>query len=118
MENLKFSIVMVFVVYLLYVFIVIMNKKRLEKYKKSTEVQYLTFRFKIKIEDYDIKKIAHLLCFSNACILSTIFFMSTFVENIMLKFLVIFALVFALIIIVYGVIGNELKKGLFKKRGN
>ena len=117
MGNFYFSIGILFVFYLLYVVIVILNKKRLEKYKKSTEVQYLVFRYKLNIEDYDIKKLAHLLCFSNACILSIIFFLSTFVEQVVLKFLVIFALVFALIIIVYGVIGNELKKGLFKKRG-
>ena len=118
MEDLYFSIAILIIFYLLYFAIVIMSKKRLEKYKKSTEVQYLVYRYKLNIEEYNIKKLAHLLSFSNACILAIIFFISTFVEQIMLKFLVIFALIFALIILVYGVIGNELKKGLFKKRGN
>ena len=118
MSNLYFSVGLLFVIYLLYVVIVIMSKKRLQKFKKSTEVQYLMYRFKINVEDYDIKKLAHLVYFSNACILSIIFYLSTFIDQIMLKFLIILALVFALIIIVYGVIGNELKKGLFKKRGN
>ena len=118
MSNLYFSLGLLVVIYLLYVVIVIMNKKRLQKFKKSAEVQYLEYRFKIKVDDYDIKKLAHLMYFSNACMLSIIFYASTFISQIMFKFLIVLALVFALIIIVYGVIGTELKKGLFKKRGN
>ena len=38
------------------------------------------------------------------------------IENIFLKFLVVFALVFAFIILIYGVVGNELSKGLFKEK--
>lgn len=117
MGNLYFSVAVVFIVYLLYVLIVIINKKRLEKYKKSAEVQLLFNSNKLKVEDYEFKKVAHLLAFSNALICALVFFASVYVEKIMLKFLVIFALIMALIIIVYGTIGHELKKGLFKKRG-
>ena len=116
MENLYYSITLFFTIYLLYFLIIVCSKKRLNKYKKSTEVLYLTYKCKIDINNYNIKKVANLLAISNAFILSSIFFISCYIENIFLKFLVVFALVFAFIILIYGVVGNELSKGLFKEK--
>ena len=116
MENLYYSITLFFTIYLLYFLIIVCSKKRLNKYKKSTEVLYLTYKYKIDINNYNIKKVANLLAISSAFILSSIFFISCYIENIFLKFLVVFALVFAFIILIYGVVGNELSKGLFKEK--
>ena len=54
MENLYYSITLFFTIYLLYFLIIVCSKKGLNKYKKSTEVLYLTYKYKIDINNYNM----------------------------------------------------------------
>ena len=101
------------VVYLLYLLTVILNKKKLEKFKKSNQVLYFIKKYKIKVDDNNVKLLAHLVAISNAFIMSAAITIVELVPNFILKILVAFLVIMPLILIVYHIVGK-----IMMKRGN
>ena len=100
------------IVYLLYLLTVILNKKKLEKFKKSNQALYFIKKYKIKVDDNNVKLLAHLVALSNAFIMSTAIVLVELVPNFILKILVAFLVIMPLILILYHMVGKiMLKRG-------
>ena len=98
------------VVYLAYLITVIFNKKKLEKFKTSNQVVVLVKKYKLKINDSNIKELAHLVAFSNAFIIASTLTVVELVGNIILKILVAFIIIIPMILISYSLIGKYMLK--------
>lgn len=97
-------------VYLLYLFVVILNKKQLAKYNKSSEVRYLVYKYQIDLKQINNKKLAQIMALSNAFIIATTVSLASLVTNFYLKLLVGLLLLFAFIILVYDFVGKGIKR--------
>ncbi len=100
------------IVYLLYLLTVIINKKKLEKFKKSNQALYFIKKYKIKVDDSNVKLLANLVALSNAFIMSTAITIVELVPNYILKILVAFLVIMPLILVMYHIVGKiMLKRG-------
>lgn len=97
--------------YLLYLIFVILRKKKLEKFKDSTYIKYLTKVYKLDHKKLDIKKAANLISLGNAFIVATTFLIVFSINNYLLLIAVTVLAVIPLLLIVYHIIGKILKKG-------
>ena len=98
------------IVYLFYLFTVILQTKRYDKFKKSNQVMYFVNKYKINIDKLNMKKFTNILGLTNALIISIAFTATFLVKNIFLQLLVGLIVLIPLIFIFYGLIGNYLKK--------
>lgn len=98
------------VVYLAYLLTVILNRKKLEKFKTSNQVLIFVKRYKLKINDSNVKELAHLVAFSNAFIIALAITVVELVSNFILKILVAFIIIMPLILILYSLIGKYMLK--------
>ena len=105
------------VVYLVYLILVINNKKKLIKYGDSTEVKYLKNKFKINVEKMGIKKLAKVTCLANAFIISSAVSLVCLLDNIILMLILAVVILIPFIIVVYNIVGTVLVKkyGIQKK---
>ena len=110
MENLILSLVTFGLVYLIYLFLIVLRKNKMAKYKNSTEVKYLKSKYKININKVNLKKLAHILALANAFIIALTIFVTGFVNDFVLKLMVGFVVLFPMILIVYHLIGINLAK--------
>ncbi len=100
------------VVYLLYLFTVILSKKKLKKFQNSNQVIFFVKKYGIKVDDSNAKVLAHLIAIANALIISITIVIVELVSNFILKVLVAFLLIIPLILIQYHLIGKiMLKRG-------
>lgn len=99
------------VVYLLYLITVILNNKKLEKFKTSNQAMYFIKKYKIKVNDNNVKKLANLIALANAFIISLTIVILELVSNYILKVLVAFLLIVPLILILYHFIAKAMLKG-------
>lgn len=98
------------VVYLAYLLTVILNKKKLEKFKDSNQVLIFVKKYNLKITDSNVKALAHLVALSNAFIIALAITLVELVGNFILKILVAFIVIIPLILIIYSLIGKYMKK--------
>ena len=98
------------VVYLAYLITVILNKKKLLKFKKSNQILLLVKKYDVKITDANVKEVAHLIAFSNSFIIATAVTVVELVSNFVLKILIAFIVIVPLILIMYSLVGKYLKK--------
>ncbi len=110
MEDFIFYIISFGVVYLIYLFLIIMRKKKKEKYTNSTEFKYLIKKYKLNVDKLNIDKLIHVLALSNAFIIATTVFIIGFINNYILKILVGFVILLPLCIFIYHIIGTYLKR--------
>ena len=113
MEDFIFLLVCFILVYLVYYVLIINNKKKLSKYRNSTEVIFLENRYKINIKKIEMKKLANIMAISNAFIISVTVLLIGFISNLVLKLIVGLIILIPLILIVYHFVG----KSLIKKYG-
>lgn len=109
----KFVIIFVvsfLIVYLAYLLTVILNKKKLEKFKESNQVLIFVKRYKLKITDSNVKLLAHLVALANAFIIALAITVVELVSNFILKILVAFIIIMPLILILYSLIGKYMLK--------
>lgn len=115
MENLLVALGTFVFVYLTYLFLVILRKKKIAKYKNSTEVKYLQIKYRLNLNKINITKLAHLLSLTNAFIIAVTVLVAGLVEDLILKLMVGFIVLFPLILIMYHLIGVNLNKKYGKK---
>ena len=102
-------------VYLVYLVLIILRKKKMDKYKKSTEVRYLENKYKLDIKKLNLKKLSHILDLANAFIIAITILVISFVDDLILKLMVGFIVLFPMILIIYHIIGKSLQKKYGKK---
>lgn len=98
------------VVYLAYLITVILNKKKLSKFKTSNQVLLLVKKYGVKITDSNIKNVAYLVAFSNSFIIATAITIVELVNNFVLKILIAFLVIVPLILTAYSLMGKYLQK--------
>ena len=98
------------IVYLFYLFTVILQTKRYDKFKKSNQVMYFVNRYKINVNKINMKKFTNILGLTNSFIISIAFTATFLVDNLILQLLIGLIILIPLIFIFYGFRGNYLKK--------
>lgn len=98
------------IIYLFYLFTVILQTKRYDKFKKSNQVMYFVNKYKINIDKLNMKKFTNILGLTNSLIISIAFTATFLVENIFLQLLVGLVVLIPLIFVFYSLIGNYLKR--------
>ena len=110
MEKLIWFFIIFGLVYLFYFFFVICRKKKLEKFKTSTEMLFLQKKFKIDLEKHKLKSLAHMVALINAFIIGITFVVIELFDNIIIKLMIAFIVLMLLIILIYGLFGKLLKR--------
>ena len=98
------------IVYLFYLFTVILQKKKYDKFKKSNQVMYFVKKYKLNVNKIDMRKFTNILGLTNSLIIALSFSVTFLVENIFLQLLVGLLVLIPLILLFYSLIGNYLKK--------
>lgn len=98
------------IVYLFYLFTVVLQTKKYEKFKKSNQVMYFVNKYKLDVNKINMRKFTNILGLTNALIISTAFMATFLVENLLLQLLVGLVVLIPLILIFYSLIGLYLKK--------
>ena len=94
------------IIYLFYLFAVVLQTKRMNKFKKSKQVMFFVNRYKVDVEKINMKKFTNLLSLVNAFIMSTAFIAMYLVENMFLQFLIGLAVLLPLLLISYHIVGK------------
>lgn len=98
------------IVYLFYLFTVILQTKRYDKFKKSNQVMYFVKKYKIDVNKLNMKKFTNILGLANSLIISIAFTATYLVDNLILQLLIGLIILIPLIFIFYSLIGNYLKR--------
>lgn len=102
-------------VYLFYLFTVILQKKKYDKFKKSNQVMYFVNRYKINPNQLDMKVFTNILGLTNAFIIATAFIATFLVKNFILQLLVGLVVLIPLMLLMYHIIGRYYQKKEGKK---
>lgn len=113
MKYIIIFVVSFLVVYLAYLFTVILNKKKLNKFETSNQALYFVKKYNVKVSDKNVKLLANLVALANSFIISTTLIIIDLVPNYILKVLVAFVIIIPLILILYHFVGL-----IMLKRGN
>ncbi len=109
--NLLFLFLITFlVVYLLYLFTVILNKKKINKIFDTNQAKLIIVPNKLNSNNINKNSFAQVISICNSFIVALVFTISELFDNYILKLLVSFVLLIILILIVYKVIGIYYKK--------
>ena len=98
------------VIYLLYLLMIVLRKKGLEKFKTSKQLDYFKIKFKLDIKKLNFKKFANALAVTNAFIIAFTVTVIEVFDNWILKVLVAFLILLPLMYLLYNVIGKYYKK--------
>lgn len=116
MEHLIWFIITYLLVFFLYYIFIVQSKRKLKKYEDSVEVTYLKRAYKLDVSKINIKKLATSMAFANAFIIAFVVTAISFVDNLILKMLVGFVLLFPLIILTYSFVANRYQPKKRKKK--
>lgn len=98
-------------VYLCYLLLIILNKKKLNKYiNKSRETNMIKMRYNLNYDKISHKLVANLFGLTNGFILGLTYVIMTLISNFILKLLLSLVFMTIIIIILYMLIGKYLKK--------
>ena len=110
MEEILLFVITFALVYGVYALMILKSKKRLESYKKSTEIRYLENKYQIDISKFPFKKLARTVLIVNTldiCITAAI---ACLFSSWILKFVIGFLVLLLTILISYSFLGHYLKK--------
>lgn len=105
-------------VYLIYLCLVVFRKKKLTKYRTSTEVRYLEARYNVDIDKINLKLLANTMALANAFIIANTVTIISFIDNLIIKLMVGFVVLVPMILLVYHLLGKYYQKkyGMKKKK--
>lgn len=120
MDKLLLFLVTFTVVYILYLFTVVLNKRNQDSLKNSQQMLLIKQFGKIKgdLKASEIKSLLNVLSLSDAFILAFTFTIIDFFDNYILKMLVGLVIFIPLIILSYKLIGKKYKKKIDGKDNN
>ena len=110
MKELILYLVLFIITYLFYLIFVLSRKSVLKKFPEGKEIKYLKYRYQIKVNDNNLKKIANTIFLANSLILSTTVYVVCLFDNLFIELLVGVATLIILILGVYHLIGTYYKK--------
>lgn len=96
-------------IYLFYAIFVLNRKNVLKKFPDGKEMTYLKYKYNVKINENNIKKIANSVFLANAFILSTTVYIVSLFDSFVLRILVGFITLVMLILVLYHFIGIHYK---------
>lgn len=115
MEYLIYYLLAFIIIYLFYLFTVILQTKRYEKFKKSNQVMYFVNRYHINPDKLNMKRFTNLIGLVNAFIIAT-GFMATFItDSILLMIGIGIIVIVPLMLLCYHIIGKYYQKKEGKK---
>ncbi len=106
MKDLMWCIGGFILIYLFYLVFVMARKKMLLKMIDGKEMKYLKYRYKIKIDEKNIKGIANSVFLANSFILATTAYVVMIMKSFWLELLLGTVTITALIFICYSIIGR------------
>lgn len=98
------------ITYLFYLIFVLSRKSVLKKFPDGKEIRYLKYRYKIKVNDNNLKRIANTIFLANSFILATTVYIVYLFDNLFIELLVGVVTLIILILGVYHLIGTYYKK--------
>ena len=84
--------------------------KKFDRNKMPTNIKYLVFRYNLDIVKIGYKRVLKTLMISDSFIVASIFTVTRFVNNIYIRLLVAFILIFPLFAGVYHLVASYYKK--------
>lgn len=109
----KYILLFVFaftLIYLFYLFTVILQKKRYDKFKESNQVMFFVKRYKLDKDKINIKKFINVISLVNSFIIAISFTVSSISSNFIIELLIGLLVIVPLMLLSYHVIGISLKK--------
>ena len=110
MKDLIFYLIIFLLVYLFYIIFVLNRKNVLKKFPDGKEMRYLKYKYGIKVNDKNIKKIANTVFLGNSFILSTTVFVVCLFNNLIIEIIVGLITLVILMLGIYHLIGTYYKK--------
>ncbi len=110
MNHLSVFIFCFLIIYLLYLFVIILRKKGLEKFKTSKQLEYFKIKYKLDVKKINFKQFANLLAMTNAFIIAFTVTIIDLFDNWFLKILVAFVILLPLMYLLYTMLGKHYKK--------
>ncbi len=98
-------------VYFIYYYFVVNKKNKLEKFKESMEMKYLSLRYQLEVEKLPMPKTAKLIALTNAFIITIVLIIMDFFEYFLLKIGVAFVSLIILQLMMYHILGRYLQRG-------
>ena len=98
------------VVYFFYLFLVILRKDKLEKFKNNTFLKYLVRIYKLDINKLNIKNMANTIALSNAFIIAITYSIVILINGFIKQMLMALGIFILLELLVYHIIGTTLKR--------
>lgn len=96
--------------YLFYLIFVLGRKSVLKKFPEGKEMSYLRIKYKVKINDDNLKKIANKICLANSFILATTVYIVCLFDSFILGIVVSVPTLLVLILVLYHIIGTHYSK--------
>ena len=113
MINMKELLIYLFIfvlTYLFYIIFVLCRKNVLKKFPNGKEMTYLKYKYDIKVNDKNIKKVANTVFLGNSFILATTVYVVSFFDNFFIEIIVGVITLIILILTLYHLIGSYYKK--------
>ena len=110
MKELIFYLIIFISVYLFYVVFVLSRKNVLKNFPNGKEMRYLKYKYGIKVNDKNIKKIANTVFLGNSFILSTTVFVVCLFNNLVIEIIAGLITLVILMLGIYHLIGTYYKK--------
>ena len=110
MRELILYLITFILAYLFYVIFVLCRKNVLKKFPNGKEITYLKYRYDIKVNDKNLKKIANVIFLTNSFILSTTVYVVCLFDNFFIELIVGVITLIILILSLYHLIGTYYKK--------
>ena len=110
MEELIMYVLIFLLSLISYYLFILRSDKKIEKYKKSSEIVYLVSKYKIDLKKVNAKKLSILLAVTNSFIFATTVLISSLFSAWVLKVFVGLSVLIPLILIFYHLIGTHYNK--------
>jgi len=110
MRELILYLITFILAYLFYVIFVLCRKNVLKRFPNGKEITYLKYRYDIKVNDKNLKKIANVIFLTNSFILSTTVYVVCLFDNFFIELIVGVITLIILILSLYHLIGTYYKK--------
>lgn len=110
MDKIFIFLIVFVVIYLLYLFTVILNKKKKNKIFETNQAKLIIVPNKLDTSKINKNEFAQVLSIANSFIVAFCFMISEFFKNYYVKLFISFILLIVLILLVYKLIGIVYKK--------
>ena len=110
MESIFIFIGTFIVVYLIYLVTVVLQKRKMEKYKKSSQIMFFVKKYNLDFNVIPVNKFANILSLANSFIMALTLTLADLVDNFLLKMLVALIIMIPLMLFIYSLIGKYIKK--------